>query len=152
MTFRTLDVDSITEPVLTEQDIFPIRNETAEQVQAAVSQLIPQARSAIQTGNALQGLKTLLSYVPYGNDVQEVRTQYLNAFVDVLSNIRAADIPAFVKECSTEEIDNIVNFIYRGLANPQAYNSSVLLNWHEKVVEISGIGCIVRVLNSRPDL
>lgn len=49
MSFRTLDVDSITEPVLTEQDIFPIRNETAEQVQAAVSQLIPQARSAIQT-------------------------------------------------------------------------------------------------------
>ncbi|EPY51842.1 ARP2/3 actin-organizing complex subunit Arc5 [Schizosaccharomyces cryophilus OY26] len=152
MSFRMQDVDSVTEPVLTQQDLFPPRQESSEQVQAAIAQLVPQARSTIQAGNAVEGLRILLSYVPFGDDVQEARQQYLSAFVDLLSYIRSTDIIAFLKQRSTEDLDNMMNFIYRALAHPQAYNPSVLLNWHEKIVQVNGIGCITRVLNSRPDM
>ena len=32
------------------------------------------------------------------------------------------------------------------VGEPLAGNMSVLLSWHEKVVEVAGLGCVVRVM------
>jgi actin related protein 2/3 complex subunit 5 len=32
------------------------------------------------------------------------------------------------------------------MGHPSLYNSAILLTWHEKILEIAGVGGIVRVL------
>jgi len=67
--------------------------------------------------------------------------------MEVLNSTKAtAD---FVKSLATEQQDILMKYIYRGMASPDLYNSAVLLNWHERVTEVAGVGCIVRVITDR---
>ncbi|EEB08929.1 ARP2/3 actin-organizing complex subunit Arc5 [Schizosaccharomyces japonicus yFS275] len=152
MSFRSLNVDQYESDFLREEDLFPPRETPADEVNQQVAAVVDQARSAISGGNAAASLPAFLSDPPYGYDVEEAKSQFLAAFLDVLSNIRLSDIPDLLKSLSVDQHTYLMNYIYKGLAEPAKYNSAVLLNWHQKLVEIAGVGCIVRVLNSRPDL
>ena len=46
-------------------------------------------------------------------------------------------------------LDVLMKYIYRGFEKPSEKSSNVLLLWHEKVYNIGGVGCIVRVLTDR---
>lgn len=51
---------------------------------------------------------------------------------------------------SNEQIDTLMKYIYRGFENPgDGSKSGHLLQWHEKVFNLGGIGCITRVLTDR---
>ena len=53
--------------------------------------------------------------------------------LDVLTRFRAADVEKAVKGLSTEQIDVLMKYIYRGFANPTENSCGILLSWHDKV-------------------
>jgi actin related protein 2/3 complex subunit 5 len=60
--------------------------------------------------------------------------------------LRIKDIPSTLKSLDSNELHTLLKYIYKAMASPEAYSSSVLLQWHEKTIEICGVGAIVRVL------
>ena len=46
-------------------------------------------------------------------------------------------------------LDVLMKYIYRGFEHPSEGSSATLLLWHEKVYNVAGVGCIVRVLTDR---
>ena len=53
--------------------------------------------------------------------------------LETLLAVRPNDMPAIVKSLSPTQLDTLMKYIYRGMAQPEAYNSGLLLTWHEKV-------------------
>jgi len=47
--------------------------------------------------------------------------------------VKTLEIPTIVKQLSSDELDILIKFVYVGMAQPEIYNSSVLITWHEKV-------------------
>lgn len=53
--------------------------------------------------------------------------------MDALQSAKTSDIPSLAKALSSAELDLLVKFLYRGMAQPETFNSLILLAWHEKV-------------------
>ena len=53
--------------------------------------------------------------------------------LDVLTRFKAADVQKAVETLSSEELDVLVKYIYRGFAEPTENSCGILLTWHEKV-------------------
>lgn len=68
--------------------------------------------------------------------------------MDALSATKSADIAGIVTSLNPEQLDVLMKYIYRGMEKFDA-SSGALLAWHEKVVEVGGLGTIVRVLTAR---
>lgn len=64
----------------------------------------------------------------------------------VLIAIKASQIDEAIKSLNIELIDVLMKYIYKGFEQPSEGSSGHLLLWHEKVYNVSGVGCIVRVL------
>ncbi|KAJ3071428.1 hypothetical protein HDU98_005357 [Podochytrium sp. JEL0797] len=73
----------------------------------------------------------------------------LQIVMEALLAPRSMDIPAIVKQLPPAQLDTLMKFVYRGMASPEAFNSAVMLSWHEKVTEVTGLGSIIRVLTDR---
>lgn len=69
--------------------------------------------------------------------------------LDVLTRFKAADVQKAVEMLSSEELDVLVKYIYRGFAEPTENSCGILLTWHEKV-GLCAIGC-TRVEHNRRD-
>lgn len=50
-----------------------------------------------------------------------------------MSAVKTLEIPAIVKQLNVDELDILIKFVYVGMAQPEIYNSSILITWHEKV-------------------
>ena len=89
-----------------------------------------------------------------------------NIVLDVLTRFRAADVEKAVKGLSSEQVDVLMKYIYRGFSSPTENSCGILLSWHDKVgqavvsftnfqgaplqaVAAGGLGSIVRVLTDR---
>ena len=53
--------------------------------------------------------------------------------LDVLTRFKSADIEKTVKGLSSDEIDVLMKYIYRGFAEPTENSCGVLLSWHQQV-------------------
>ncbi len=53
--------------------------------------------------------------------------------MDVLGAVKSADVLNIVKMLSSDEIDLLMKYIYRGMSLPERFQSATLLQWHEKV-------------------
>ena len=53
--------------------------------------------------------------------------------LDVLTRFRAADVEKAVKSLSSEQVDVLMKYIYRGFASPTENSCGILLSWHDKV-------------------
>lgn len=73
----------------------------------------------------------------------------MQTLFSVLSAVRSNDIPGVIKAVDSQEIDILVKYLYKLMAFPATYNSSILLAWHEKAIEIGGVGSICRTMTSR---
>lgn len=69
--------------------------------------------------------------------------------MSILLATRAGDMASVTKELTIEQQDVLMAYIYKGLGHPEKYASGTLLQWHDKLAETAGTGCIVRVLSDK---
>ena len=69
--------------------------------------------------------------------------------LSTMMRIKTNDIPEAVNSIPAPLRDTLMKYVYRGFESPKDYSSSALLTWHEKVLALTGLGSIVRVLTDR---
>ena len=104
-------------------------------------------------GDIPGALATILDNPPYGSDAEEAKVRVgvlhsastrspgvvqnltLQTLVTVLNSTKSADIPTVVKSLTSDHQDNLMKYLYKGMAIPGwgDVSGSVLLGWHEKV-------------------
>lgn len=67
--------------------------------------------------------------------------------LDLLNRVTDSNISQIVSQLEEEEKVNVLKFIYIGLAKPE--NNGKLLRWFKEISESSGIGTVVRAVNSQ---
>lgn len=90
----------------------------------------------LKTGREAQGL--CLSCVLWFCLLQ---AKSFSLVLDVLTRFKAADVQKAVETLSSEELDVLVKYIYRGFAEPTENSCGILLTWHEKVWLCANDGC-----------
>lgn len=108
-------------------------------------------RSALSKSDIPGALNIALENPPYGPNVEEAKNLTLQIVVSVLNSTKGTEIPQVLKSLSEDAQDTLMKYIYKGMGMPGwgDVSGSVLLAWHEKLTEIAGTGCIVRVMSDR---
>ncbi|KAG1447234.1 hypothetical protein G6F56_009324 [Rhizopus delemar] len=151
MSWRKIDIDQYDEDAYTE-DEFLAEFETGlspEQVNSATQSRNTEVRNLLSKSDLNGALSCALQDPPYGRHLENAKSESTLMVTEVLNMFRAADITDIVKSLGSEQQDVLMKYIYAGLGKPEQYNSSVLLTWHEKLTEVAGNGCIVRVMTDR---
>ncbi|KAI8825589.1 actin-related protein 2/3 complex subunit 5 [Fimicolochytrium jonesii] len=151
MSHRKLDVDHFDD-----EDAFIDENETAhgntainESAQLDVDTRANTVRDLLSRGDTASAVAAALANPPAGREVQSIKDKNTTTVMEALSAVKSADIFPIVKQLDQAQVDVLVKYIYRGMASPETFNSAVLLAWHEKATEVSGLGSIVRVMTDR---
>lgn len=71
----------------------------------------------------------------------------MNLTLRVLLSIKPSQIEEAVNSLNSDLIDVLMKYVYKGFEFPSEGSSGHLLLWHEKIYNIGGVGCIVRVLS-----
>ncbi|CAH1369494.1 unnamed protein product [Tenebrio molitor] len=106
-----------------------------------------EVNSLLQKAKQLEALKAVLSNAPLGSKNQQIKENAVNLTLRVLLSIKPSQIEEAVNSLSPDLIDVLMKYIYRGFEYPSEGSSGHLLIWHEKVFNVGGVGCIVRVLS-----
>ncbi|KAF9972407.1 hypothetical protein BGZ73_004470 [Actinomortierella ambigua] len=146
--FRKIDIDALEEDAfsleeLEQQEIGELR--PRHEVEALVGSRAQEVRS----GNTSAALAKSLEDPPYGRDFDAAKERNTQTVMDVLNSTKLSDVPQLVKELTPVDQDVLMKYLYKGMASPEQYNSGVLLAWYEKLFEVAGQGCIVRVITDR---
>ncbi|KAI0027609.1 arp2/3 complex [Vararia minispora EC-137] len=149
--FRKIDIDRFEEDVLLETDLYEADPRNPAQVLEAAKAKAASVRSSLSKGDILGSLVLVLEDPPYGPNVEEAKNLTLQTLVTVLNSTKSADIANVVKALSPDVQDSLMKYLYKGMAIPGwgDVSGSVLLNWHEKLTEAAGLGCIVRAMTDR---
>ncbi|KAF9436789.1 hypothetical protein BGZ76_002973 [Entomortierella beljakovae] len=153
MAFRKIDIDALEEDAFGQDELdFQEIGEIPPQqeIESQVNSRAQEVRSLLQRGNVGGALSASLQNPPYGKGLEAAKARNTATVMDVLNTAKlAADITPLVKNLTPEEQDVLMKYLYAGMANPEQNNSGTLLNWHEKLTEVAGQGCIVRVITDR---
>ncbi|XP_075991554.1 actin-related protein 2/3 complex, subunit 5 [Anticarsia gemmatalis] len=103
----------------------------------------------LNQGRYIEALRVVLNNAPLGSSNQQIKDNALGLTLKVLLAIKSTQIGEAVGNLSTDEIDILMKYIYRGFECPSEGSSGHLLLWHEKAFSIGGSGSIVRVLSDR---
>ncbi|VEN54362.1 unnamed protein product, partial [Callosobruchus maculatus] len=101
------------------------------------------------TGKLLEALKTVLINAPVGVKNQQIKENALTLALKVILSIKTSQIDDILNGLDSELLDTLMKYIYKGFEYPSEGSSGHLLLWHEKIYNIAGVGCIVRVLADR---
>lgn len=166
--YRNVDIDALDENTFQDEEDQPSENE------ASINQKLTQLRELMnkyvvliylfcleiqelivtcccrgQAGLAVaKGLEENIA----NTKNQVLREKCVQAILEALLAVKATEMAGLVKNLRQPEVDSLMRFIYRGLSQPETYNSNVLLQWHAQATEVGGLGCIERVLVSRRPL
>ncbi|KAG0083676.1 hypothetical protein BGZ92_010563 [Podila epicladia] len=152
MSFRKIDIDALEEDAFNQDELdFQEIGECLprHEVEAQVNSRAQDVRSLLQRGNTSAALSKALENPPYGKDLDAAKARNIQTVMDVLSSIKLIEAPQMVKALTPEEQDVLMKYLYAGMAAPEQNNSGTLLVWHEKLTEVAGQGCIVRVITDR---
>ncbi|KAI9592245.1 actin-related protein 2/3 complex subunit 5 [Syncephalis fuscata] len=153
MAYRKIDVDSIEEDFFRESDYLPANTVAAlspDEAQALASETAGQVRQLLQRGDTTAALvKALASPIYGGEQLAEAKTTASKTIIDILSATKSADAGSVIASLNGEQRDLLMKYLYRGFAHPESVNCATLLAWHEKLVEVTGHGAIIRVLADR---
>ncbi|KDN43544.1 arp2/3 complex subunit [Tilletiaria anomala UBC 951] len=150
--FRKINIDQYDEDVLLDEELVDPDPRSGQELLALVQGNAQETRSLMARGDAKSALSLILADPPFGRDATEAKNLNLNTLMDILNSTRSTEIAGIVKALSIEEQDHLMAYIYKGLSHPESGNSAILLNWHERLTEAAGTGCIVRVMTDRRDL
>ncbi|KAJ1300739.1 hypothetical protein OPQ81_002382 [Rhizoctonia solani] len=151
--FRKIDVDKLEEDVLLATDLYDPDPRGPDGALADAKAKAGQVRTALSKGDTQGALSLILTDPPYGVEAEEAKALTTSSVLLVLASTKATDIPNILRSLEPEQHDTLMKYLYKGMAlqnEPTVeVNSSVLLTWHEKLTEVAGTGCIVRVMTDR---
>ncbi|CEL56656.1 Actin-related protein 2/3 complex subunit 5 OS=Mus musculus GN=Arpc5 PE=2 SV=3 [Rhizoctonia solani AG-1 IB] len=137
--FRKIDVDKLEEDILLATDLYDPDPRGPDGALADAKAKTGQVRTALNP--------------PYGAEAEEAKGVTTSSVFLVLASTKAADIPNILRSLEPDQHDTLMKYLYKGMAlqneTTVEVNSSVLLTWHEKLTELAGTGCIVRVMTDR---
>ncbi|KCV73027.1 actin like protein 2/3 complex, subunit 5 [Fonticula alba] len=141
---RNIDVDSLLREGYEDDD-----QSVDASVVASINDRATNVRTLLNKGDAAGSVAVAVDNPPFNCNDAALKAKNLETVMSSLSAVRAADIPAVIKSLTPEQVDNLVKYIYAGFAIPSGQYSGHLLLWHEKAIEVGGLGSITRVLTSR---
>ncbi|PWN87174.1 ARP2/3 complex 16 kDa subunit (p16-Arc) [Acaromyces ingoldii] len=147
--FRRIDIDKYDEDVLLDEELIEQDPRSPTELAGLAQKKAGEVRSLVGRGDAKGALTLLLAEAPYGELNVDAKQTTLSSLLDILNATRSSDIATIVKQLSLDEQDTLMKYIYKGLSVPELGASPVLLGWHEKLTEVAGTGCIVRVMTDR---
>ncbi|KAF8532611.1 actin-related protein 2/3 complex subunit 5 [Gautieria morchelliformis] len=149
--FRKIDIDAYDEDTLLESELYEPDPRDPGTVLNDAKQKQSAVRSSLSRGDIAGALNAVLEDAPYGPNVEDAKTITLQTLFLVLNSTKGSDIPSIVKALSSDAQDTLMKYIYKGMAMSGwgDVSGSVLLTWHEKLTEVAGTGCIVRVMTDR---
>ncbi|OLL25058.1 Actin-related protein 2/3 complex subunit 5 [Neolecta irregularis DAH-3] len=145
--FRKIDIDAFGDDHVTEEELYPPDLPSSDDVYADVQGRTEQVRSLLRRGDVHSALPLVLANPPYGVRNESAKEIHSHTVMEVLSSIKASEITILLKQLSPDDNDVLMKYLYKGMASPETYNMAVLLNWHEKLVEVAGNGAIVRAIS-----
>ncbi|KAF9940080.1 hypothetical protein BGZ65_008379 [Modicella reniformis] len=151
MAFRKIDIDAMEEDAFGQDEIDSqeIGDVHSQEVEAQVNSRAQEVRALLQRGDNNGALSRSLLNPPYGRGLEVVKLKSTQIVMEVLNSTKTADVAQLVKNLPSEEQDVLMKYLYAGMAAPEQNSSGVLLAWHEKLTEVAGQGCIVRVITDR---
>ncbi|CAH0557686.1 unnamed protein product [Brassicogethes aeneus] len=106
-----------------------------------------EVNNLLKSGQHAEALKTVLSNAPLGSKSVQVKENAVNLTLRVMLSIKPSQIEEAVNSLNMDLIDVLMKYVYKGFEYPSEGSSGHLLLWHEKIYNIGGVGCIVRVLS-----
>lgn len=101
-------------------------------------------------------LAAILDDAPSGHHAEEARRVTFALLLETLNATRSTDIPAALRTLDLAQRETLMKYLYKGLAlggtragAAEGINCAVLLLWHEKLTQVAGTGCIMRVMTDR---
>ncbi|TPX51450.1 hypothetical protein SeMB42_g00784 [Synchytrium endobioticum] len=150
MSHRKIDVDAYDEDEFVEEDAqLQASLPSSAEVDGTVNARAGDVRNLLARGDIAGAVTKALEDPPEGRDVQAAKDRNTQTVMDSLLAAKSSDIPNIVSRLNPQQLDTLMKYIYRGMANPELYNAAVLLSWHEKAYEAGGLGCIIRVMTDR---
>ncbi|KAJ8593739.1 ARP2/3 complex 16 kDa subunit (p16-Arc) [Rhizopogon salebrosus TDB-379] len=151
MSFRKIDIDIYDEDVLLDTELYEPDPRDPAQALADAKQKQAVVRSTLAKGDIPGALDIALDSAPYGPHVEEAKNLTLQTVVSILNSTKSSEISNVVKALSQDTQDTLMKYLYKGMGMPGwgDVSGSVLLGWHEKLTEVAGTGCIVRVMTDR---
>jgi len=149
--FRKIDIDAYDEDVLLESDLVDPDPRDPATILAEAKSKSSQVRGFLSKGDIAGGLTLLLTDAPYGSNVDEAKVTTFSAILTILNSTKSSDIANVVRSLSQDAQDTLMKYLYKGMAlqGDSEVTPSVLLSWHEKLTDVAGTGCIVRVMTDR---
>ncbi|XP_066260640.1 actin-related protein 2/3 complex subunit 5-C [Euwallacea similis] len=136
--FRKIDVDQYCEDNYKEDEVDQVGPHGPDE---------NEVKNLLQKGKLIDALKVVLINAPLGSKNQQIKENALNLTLRVLLSIKPSQIEEAVNSLEEEQLDILMKYVYKGFENPSEGSSGHLLVWHEKVYNVGGVGCIVRVLS-----
>nr|CAI5848344.1 unnamed protein product [Callosobruchus analis] len=157
--FRKIDVDQYSEDNYKEDEpdsgpmLGPDENEVNTLLQKypffAFVNLVSKYHLVTLARKLLEALRTVLINAPVGVKNQQIKENALTLALKVILSIKTSQIDDVLSGLDSELLDTLMKYIYKGFEYPSEGSSGHLLLWHEKIYNIAGVGCIVRVLADR---
>jgi actin related protein 2/3 complex subunit 5 len=176
--WRTINIDALDPDSPANFDLSSLTPAVAPISTSDVQSLATQIRQLLRGGDNEGALQGALENPPYGAD-ERGKDIHLAIVIEILQSIRQSEMSPILSRIynspgGTEALDVLMKYIYKGMSQtstakstitPQATGfsqvhsrgggegggqaMSVLLSWHEKLVEVAGPGSIVRVMTDR---
>ncbi|XP_051164570.1 actin-related protein 2/3 complex subunit 5 [Leptopilina boulardi] len=136
--FRKIDVDQYNDNNFKEEEVDSGTTGPTGPDENEILQLLSQGKNA-------EALISVLKSAPLGCKNQQIKDNARNLTQKVLLSIKSNQIDDCISQLDRDLIDVLMKYIYRGFEIPTDGSSGHLLLWHEKVYNVGGVGCIVRV-------
>ncbi|KAL1490471.1 hypothetical protein ABEB36_013159 [Hypothenemus hampei] len=136
--FRKIDVDQYCEDNYKEDEVDQVGPQGPDENEVKI---------LIQKGKLIDALKLVLVNAPLGTKNQQIKDNALNLTLKVLFSIKTSQIEEALSSLDSDLLDVLMKYVYKGFENPSEGSSGHLLVWHEKIYNVGGVGCIIRVLS-----
>ncbi|SGY12873.1 BQ5605_C011g06637 [Microbotryum silenes-dioicae] len=147
--FRRLDVDQYDPDRVLEHELYTPDLRPVQQVLSDTQSKASNTRAYLQRADVVTALHEVLDQAPYGEGVEQAKAIALQSVLSILNSTRSTDIPQLIQALDPNEKVTLMKYLYKAMENLGETSGNVILGWHEKLVEVAGTGCIVRVMTDR---